>query len=100
MVAGGRCLHDSLERTAIASLRQGGKGRAGFLGVLEQCAACVGDRAGRGHARQDSDHVGGGDRSETVSALGTIVPTLIARSYHLVTVPQLLGLRTAYTYRR
>ncbi len=45
-------------------------------------------------------HDGGGDRSETVSALGTIIPTLIARGYHLVTVPQLLGLRTAYTYRR
>jgi peptidoglycan/xylan/chitin deacetylase (PgdA/CDA1 family) len=43
-------------------------------------------------------HDGGGDRSETVSALHTIVPTLIARGYRLVTVPQLLGLRPAYTY--
>ncbi len=45
-------------------------------------------------------HDGGGDRSETVQALATIVPTLLARGYHLVTVPQLLGLRPAYTYRR
>jgi len=45
-------------------------------------------------------HDGGGDRSETVQALGTIVPTLIGRGYHLVTVPQLLGLHPAYAYRR
>jgi peptidoglycan/xylan/chitin deacetylase (PgdA/CDA1 family) len=45
-------------------------------------------------------HDGGGDRSETVAALGTIVPELLARGYHLVTVPQLLGLRPAYAYRR
>jgi peptidoglycan/xylan/chitin deacetylase (PgdA/CDA1 family) len=45
-------------------------------------------------------HDGGGDRSETVQALGTIVPTLLARGYHLVTVPRLLGLRPAYAYRR
>jgi peptidoglycan-N-acetylglucosamine deacetylase len=43
-------------------------------------------------------HDGGGDRSETVDALGTIVPTLLARGYHLVTVPQLLGLSPAYAY--
>jgi peptidoglycan/xylan/chitin deacetylase (PgdA/CDA1 family) len=45
-------------------------------------------------------HDGGGDRSETVEALRTIVPTLLARGYSLVTVPQLLGLRPAYAYRR
>jgi peptidoglycan/xylan/chitin deacetylase (PgdA/CDA1 family) len=45
-------------------------------------------------------HDGGGNRSETVAALGTIIPTLLARGYHLVTVPQLLGLQTAYTYSR
>lgn len=45
-------------------------------------------------------HDGGGDRSETVQALGTIVPTLLGRGYRLVTVPQLLGLRPAYAYRR
>jgi len=45
-------------------------------------------------------HDGGGDRSETVQALGTMVPTLLSRGYHLVTVPQLLGLRPAYAYRR
>jgi peptidoglycan/xylan/chitin deacetylase (PgdA/CDA1 family) len=45
-------------------------------------------------------HDGGGDRSETVQALATIVPTLLSRGYHLVTVPQLLGLRPAYAYRR
>jgi peptidoglycan-N-acetylglucosamine deacetylase len=45
-------------------------------------------------------HDGGGDRSETVAALRTIVPQLLARGYHLVTVPQLLGLRPAYAYRR
>ncbi|HKV68810.1 MAG TPA: polysaccharide deacetylase family protein, partial [Gaiellales bacterium] len=45
-------------------------------------------------------HDGGGDRSETVQALGTIVPTLLGRGYHLVTVPQLLGLRPAYRYQR
>jgi peptidoglycan-N-acetylglucosamine deacetylase len=43
-------------------------------------------------------HDGGGDRDETVSALQTIVPTLIDRGYHLVTVPQLLGLQAAYHY--
>ncbi len=45
-------------------------------------------------------HDGGGDRSETVEALGTIVPQLLARGYHLVTVPQLLGLHPAYAYHR
>jgi len=45
-------------------------------------------------------HDGGGDRSQTVDALGTIVPALLARGYRLVTVPQLLGLRPAYAYRR
>ncbi|HEY2790662.1 MAG TPA: polysaccharide deacetylase family protein [Gaiellales bacterium] len=45
-------------------------------------------------------HDGGGDRSETVAALQTIVPELIARGYHLVTGPQLLGLRPAYAYTR
>jgi len=45
-------------------------------------------------------HDGGGDRSETVQALGTIVPVLLGRGYHLVTVPQLLRLRPAYAYRR
>ena len=45
-------------------------------------------------------HDGGGDRSETVEALRTIVPALLGRGYHLVTVPQLLGLRPAYAYRR
>jgi peptidoglycan-N-acetylglucosamine deacetylase len=45
-------------------------------------------------------HDGGGDRDETVSALQTIVPTLIDRGYHLVTVPQLLGLQAAYRYTR
>jgi peptidoglycan/xylan/chitin deacetylase (PgdA/CDA1 family) len=43
-------------------------------------------------------HDGGGDRDETVAALQTIVPTLIDRGYHLVTVPQLLGLPAAYRY--
>jgi peptidoglycan/xylan/chitin deacetylase (PgdA/CDA1 family) len=45
-------------------------------------------------------HDGGGDRSETVEALRTIVPGLLAGGYHLVTVPQMLGLRPAYAYRR
>jgi peptidoglycan/xylan/chitin deacetylase (PgdA/CDA1 family) len=45
-------------------------------------------------------HDGGGDRGETVAALRRIVPQLLARGYHLVTVPQLLGLRPAYAYRR
>ena len=45
-------------------------------------------------------HDGGGNRSETVTALNTIIPTLLARGYKLVTVPQLLGLKTAYTYSR
>jgi peptidoglycan/xylan/chitin deacetylase (PgdA/CDA1 family) len=43
-------------------------------------------------------HDGGGLRDQTVTALRTIVPTLIARGYRLVTVPQLLGLRPAYSY--
>ncbi|HEU0193108.1 MAG TPA: polysaccharide deacetylase family protein [Gaiellales bacterium] len=43
-------------------------------------------------------HDGGGPRSETVQALQTIVPTLLARGYRLVTVPRLLGLSTRYTY--
>jgi peptidoglycan/xylan/chitin deacetylase (PgdA/CDA1 family) len=45
-------------------------------------------------------HDGGGDRSETVAALQTIVPEVIARGYHLVPGPQLLGLRPAYAYTR
>ena len=45
-------------------------------------------------------HDGGGNRSETVAALNTIIPTLLSRGYKLVTVPQLLGLKTAYTYSR
>ena len=43
-------------------------------------------------------HDGGGPRSETVQALQTIVPTLLARGYRLVTIPRLLGLSTRYTY--
>jgi peptidoglycan-N-acetylglucosamine deacetylase len=43
-------------------------------------------------------HDGGGLRDQTVTALATIVPTLIARGYRLVTVPRLLGLRPAYSY--
>jgi peptidoglycan-N-acetylglucosamine deacetylase len=43
-------------------------------------------------------HDGGGLRDQTVTALATIVPTLIDRGYHLVTVPQLLGLQPAYRY--
>ena len=45
-------------------------------------------------------HDGGGNRSQTVTALNTIIPTLLSRGYKLVTVPQLLGLSTAYTYTR
>lgn len=45
-------------------------------------------------------HDGGGNRSQTVAALNTIIPTLLSRGYKLVTVPQLLGLSTAYTYTR
>jgi peptidoglycan/xylan/chitin deacetylase (PgdA/CDA1 family) len=45
-------------------------------------------------------HDGGGLRDQTVAALRTIVPTLIDRGYHLVTVPQLLGLQGAYRYSR
>jgi peptidoglycan/xylan/chitin deacetylase (PgdA/CDA1 family) len=44
-------------------------------------------------------HDGGGNRAETVAALQTIVPTLIARGYRLVKVPRLLGLSSTYTYR-
>jgi peptidoglycan/xylan/chitin deacetylase (PgdA/CDA1 family) len=43
-------------------------------------------------------HDGGGLRDQTVTALETIVPTLIHRGYRLVTVPQLLGLQRAYRY--
>ena len=43
-------------------------------------------------------HDGGGNRSETVAALNTIIPGLLARGYKLETVPALLGLATAYTY--
>jgi peptidoglycan-N-acetylglucosamine deacetylase len=45
-------------------------------------------------------HDGGGLRDQTVTALATIVPTLIDRGYRLVTVPQLLGLQRAYRYTR
>jgi peptidoglycan-N-acetylglucosamine deacetylase len=45
-------------------------------------------------------HDGGGPRDQTVTALATIVPTLIDRGYRLVTVPQLLGLHGAYRYTR
>ncbi len=43
-------------------------------------------------------HDGGGPRDQTIAALHTIIPTLLARGYKLVTVPQLLGLATRYTY--
>src|SRR5207244_7008318 len=38
-------------------------------------------------------HDGGGDRSQTVSALERLVPALRARGFRLVTVPPLGGLR-------
>jgi len=36
-------------------------------------------------------HDGGGDRSQTIAALPTIITQLRTRGYHLVTVPQLLA---------
>ena len=36
-------------------------------------------------------HDAGGDRSQTIAALPTIIRTLRARGFHLVTVPQLLA---------
>jgi peptidoglycan-N-acetylglucosamine deacetylase len=44
-------------------------------------------------------HDGGGDRSQTVQALETIVPALRARGYRLVTVSRMLGLRRTYSYQ-
>ena len=41
-------------------------------------------------------HDGGGDRSETLEALPTIIDSLRARGYTFVTVTQLLGLRLLY----
>jgi peptidoglycan/xylan/chitin deacetylase (PgdA/CDA1 family) len=41
-------------------------------------------------------HDGGGDRSETLEALPTIIGSLRARGYTFVTVTQLLGLRLLY----
>jgi peptidoglycan-N-acetylglucosamine deacetylase len=41
-------------------------------------------------------HDGGGDRSETLAALPTIIGTLRARGYTFVTVTQLLGLHLTY----
>jgi chitin deacetylase len=35
-------------------------------------------------------HDGGGNRSQTIAALPTIITTLRQRGYHLVTVPELL----------
>jgi peptidoglycan/xylan/chitin deacetylase (PgdA/CDA1 family) len=43
-------------------------------------------------------HDGGGDRSETVAAYRVIIPTLLARGYKLVTLPQMFGLRSTYRY--
>jgi peptidoglycan/xylan/chitin deacetylase (PgdA/CDA1 family) len=43
-------------------------------------------------------HDGGGDRSETVAAYRVIIPALLARGYKLVTLPQMIGLRTTYRY--
>ena len=43
-------------------------------------------------------HDGGGDRSQTVQALATIIPALHARGYRLVTVGQMLGLHESYSY--
>jgi len=43
-------------------------------------------------------HDGGGARTETVQALSTIIPTLHARGYRLVTVGRMLGLREAFSY--
>jgi len=41
-------------------------------------------------------HDGGGDRSQTLAALPTIIDTLRARGYTFVTVTQLLGQRLLY----
>jgi peptidoglycan-N-acetylglucosamine deacetylase len=43
-------------------------------------------------------HDGGGDRSETVQALSTIIPALHARGYRLVTIGQMLDLHESYSY--
>ena len=43
-------------------------------------------------------HDGGGDLSQTVQALATIIPALHARGYRLVTVGQMLGLHESYSY--
>jgi cellulose synthase/poly-beta-1,6-N-acetylglucosamine synthase-like glycosyltransferase/peptidoglycan/xylan/chitin deacetylase (PgdA/CDA1 family) len=40
-------------------------------------------------------HDGGGDRSQTVRAIGRLVPALRARGFHFVTVSQLAGLSRA-----
>jgi peptidoglycan/xylan/chitin deacetylase (PgdA/CDA1 family) len=44
-------------------------------------------------------HDGGGPRGGTLAALPTIITTLRARGYQLVTVPQLLGLHERVGYR-
>ncbi len=43
-------------------------------------------------------HDGGGPRSETLAALPQIITGLRRRGYRLLTVPELLGLRTLYRY--
>lgn len=42
-------------------------------------------------------HDGGGDRSQTVAALPLVVSALRARGYHIVSVPQLMGIPAAST---
>ena len=36
-------------------------------------------------------HEGGGDRSQTVAALAQILPALLQRGYHFVTIPQMIA---------
>ena len=61
VVAGGRCLHDSLERSAIAAVGQRVERRARRVGVLQHRAARVGDRAACAATRASTPtHVGRG----------------------------------------
>jgi cellulose synthase/poly-beta-1,6-N-acetylglucosamine synthase-like glycosyltransferase/peptidoglycan/xylan/chitin deacetylase (PgdA/CDA1 family) len=42
-------------------------------------------------------HDGGGDRSQTVAALNQLIPSLLARGYHFVTVSHAIGVASPWT---
>jgi len=67
-----------------------------FVEVLDASARFVAEATGK-PGSVILDHDGGGDRSQTLAAIPSIIETLKARGYSFVTVTDLLGLRLSRT---